>query len=82
MYTIWLRMDRRNYSDKVASTWIYLSSICFGVYAVHQFILIDIVGNHLPMIQSLVGVWLVPFALIVIATTVSIAIVEAFKKVL
>lgn len=82
MYTIWLRMEQCKYSDKVARTWIYLSGICFGVYAVHQFILIDLVHNHLSVIQSLVGTWLVPFALIVIATTGSIAIVEAFKKVL
>lgn len=82
MFAIWLRMEQCKYSDKVARTWIYLSSICFGVYAVHQFILIDLVHNHLPVIQSLVGAWLVPFVLIVIATIGSIAIVEAFKKVL
>lgn len=82
MFTIWLRMEQNTYSDKVASIWIYLSSICFGVYAVHQFILKDIVNNHLPKIQSLVGPWLVPFALVVIGTLGSIAVVEAFKKVL
>lgn len=82
MYTTWLLMERYSYSFRVARAWVYLSSISFGVYVVHQFILVEVVDNHLLQLQSLVGAWAIPFTLIIIGALGSIAVVEAFKKVL
>lgn len=82
MYTTWLLMEKRQYSYRVARIWVYLSSISFGVYVVHQFILVKVVDNHLLQLQSLVGTWATPFTLIVLAVLGSVAVIEAFKKVL
>lgn len=82
MYTFWLHMEQYDYSSKVISFWIYLSSICFGIYVVHQFILIDLVNRHLPLIYSVVGGWFIPFVLLFIAILCSVVIVESFKRVL
>lgn len=82
MYTTWLLMERYSYSFRVSRTWVYLSSISFGVYVVHQFILVEVVDNHLLQLQSFVGAWTIPFTLIIIGALGSIAVVEAFKKVL
>ena len=82
MYTTWLLMEKRQYSYRVARAWVYLSSISFGVYVVHQFILVEVVDNHLLQLQSFVGAWAIPFTLIVIAVLGSVAVIEAFKKVL
>lgn len=82
MYTSWLLMERYSYSFRVARAWVYLSSISFGVYVVHQFILVEVVDNHLLQLQSLVRAWAIPFTLIIIGVLGSIAVVEAFKKVL
>lgn len=82
MYTTWLLMERYGYSFRVSRAWVYLSSISFGVYVVHQFILVEVVDNHLLQLQFLVGAWAIPFTLIIIGALGSIAVVEAFKKVL
>lgn len=82
MYTTWLLMERYSYSFRVARAWVYLSSISFGVYVVHQFILVEVVDNHLLQLQSLVGAWAIPFTLVIIGALGSIAVVETFKKVL
>lgn len=82
MYMTWIFMERHNYPSRVVRIWVYLSSISFGVYIVHQFILVEVVDNHLLQLQSLVGIWAIPFILIVLGTLGSVALVVAFKKVL
>lgn len=82
MYTTWLLMEQHNHSFKFAQLWVYLSNISFGVYVVHQFILVEVVNKYLLQLQSIVGAWAIPFFLIIIGTLGSITVVEAFKKTL